>query len=235
MVKDNLLSQDEEDMYLPPYNSTPSLIPNVFERGYPILDFPECLNRVFMELSDSTQAPLELIGGVLISAISLACQAFINVQYPDGRIKPCSLYNMILADSGERKSAVYSLVMQPFLEFEKKEKSEHEEELKKHNAKMLIWEVKEKLFIRNIKNKIAANERYDLEEYELEKHILKKPTKPSRMKLIYNNTTPEALQWGLYDNIPFAGLMSDEANVFFAGRAKNDPEFLNKLWDGLRY
>lgn len=235
MMKGNRLDYDERDIYLARYNPNPLHGLDLFRESYPISDYPDCLNSVLMELADNSQAPLELIGGVVLSAISLACQAFINVQYPDGRIKPCSLYNMILAGSGERKSAVYSLVMQPFLEYEKRERAEYEEELKKYNAKMLIWKLKEKLFINNIKKKVVADKCYDLEEYELEDHILEKPTKPGRMKLIYNDTTPEALQWGLHENIPFAGLMSDEANVFFAGRAKNDPEFLNKLWDGLPY
>jgi len=62
-------------------------------------------------------------------------------------------------------------------------------------------------------------EDYEYEEYELQEHGSTQPVKPRKIKLIYSDTTPEALQYGIYENSPSAGLMSDEASVFFTGRA----------------
>lgn len=142
---------------------------------------------------------------------------------------------MILAGSGERKSAVYSLIMQPFLDYEKAEKMNHEGELNKYKTKKLIWDKKQKIILNNFTKKIKTEQNSELEEIVLEKHQSSEPTPPKKMKLIYADTTPEALQKGLYCNIPFAGLMSDEANVFFAGRAKNNLGFLNQVWDGASF
>lgn len=199
---------------------------------YPSGVFPPVLRDTIYSLVLNVQAPVELIAGAVLSAVSLACQTFIKVQFPDGRIKPCSLYNIVLAGSGERKSAVYSLVMQPFLDYEKEQIYEYEQALKKYKLQLLIWQNKQNVIMKKMARKMERNGDYEDEENELEEHEQKKPIKPPRMKLIYSDTTPEALQYSLYENISSAGLMSDEASVFFAGRAKNNLGFLNQMWDG---
>lgn len=214
------------------YSQQLSLPSDVEKCFYPNLDFNYQLKSVTESLAYSTQASPELIGGVVLSAISLACQAFIQVKYPDGRIRPCSLYHMVIAGSGERKSTVYTLIMQPFIDYEKQAAKMHNEGLAKYKALELIWTREKKNIVRRLDDKIKNNENYQFEQNELASHILKKPVLPKKFKLIYADTTPEALQKGLYDNLPFAGLMSDEANVFFSGRAKNNLGFLNQLWDG---
>ncbi|MER2910069.1 YfjI family protein [Morganella morganii] len=231
----NLANEEENELYLPYYEPTKRIFPRLKYGLYPNADFPDDLSSVIFELSSNVQAPCELIGSTIISAISLACQGLINIQYPDDRMKPCSLYNIVLAGSGERKSAIYSLVMKPFLDYEKKSNDEYNNQCKKYKANLLIWKAKEKVLLANFRKKISTNQNSDQEKYSLEHHLMNEPEKPKKIKLIYNDTTPEALKWGLHDNSPCAGLMSDEANIFFSGRAKNEPEFLNQLWDGLPY
>ena len=200
--------------------------------GYPVDSLPPVLRDVITALCRDISAPIELITGTVLSAVSLACQAFIEIQFPDGRIKPCSLYNLVIADSGERKSTIYSLVMKPFLEFEKTEKKNYSDALLIHNAQMLMWNATNKSVLRKLTQKIGDGEDCQSEQDELKKLALNQPLPPKKIKLIYTDTTPEAMQRGLYDNIPTAGLMSDEASVFFEGRAKNNLGFLNELWDG---
>lgn len=200
--------------------------------GYPVDLFPPVLRDVIVALFRDVDAPLDLISGTILSAVSLACQSFIEVQLPDGRIKPCSLYNIILANSGERKSTIFSLVMKPFFEFERNDKFNREEKVADYNAEMEVWNIKRKAIVKLINKKITKGEECSYELEELKILNMTKPAMPRKMKLIYTDTTPEALQRGLYDNIPWAGLASDEASVFFEGRAKNNLGFLNELWDG---
>ncbi|EIF6037659.1 DUF3987 domain-containing protein, partial [Salmonella enterica subsp. enterica serovar Stanleyville] len=139
MTYKNIISSDELAAYLPHYSYP--LLPQLAYQPhiYPVSEFPDYLRKVIEELATDVQAPPELVGGAILSAISLACQAFINVQFPDGRTKPCSLYNMVLAGSGERKSAIYSLIIQPFLDYEKRERQEYEKQFKLYETQMLIW------------------------------------------------------------------------------------------------
>lgn len=202
------------------------------ETGYPVDLFPPVLRDVIVALVRDVDAPLDLIAGTVLSAVSLACQAFVEIQFPDGRVKPCSLYNLVLADSGERKSTIYSLVMAPLFDFEKSDKIDSEEKFAEYNAELQVWNIQIKLATKEINEKIRAGEDFASEKESLKILNMIKPKPPRKMKLIYTDTTPEAMQRGLYDNIPWAGLMSDEASVFFEGRAKNNLGFLNELWDG---
>lgn len=210
----------------PPQNTEPQVM------AYPVDAFPPILRDVINALSRDVQAPIELVAGTVLSAVSLACQACIKIRFPDGRLKPCSLYNIVLAGSGERKSAIYSLVMQPFLDYEKEQVQDFEKALKKYNTQLLLWKNKQKIIMKKITKKMKDEEDYEYEEYELQEHGSTQPVKPRKIKLIYSDTTPEALQYGIYENSPSAGLMSDEASVFFTGRAKNNLGFLNLMWDG---
>jgi hypothetical protein len=137
-----------------------------------------------------------------------------------------------LANSGERKSTIFSLVMKPFFEFEKQDKYNREEKVAEYNTEMEVWNIRRKTITKLINQKIKKGESYTSEQEELKILNMTKPVMPRKMKLIYTDTTPEAMQRGLYDNIPWAGLASDEASVFFEGRDKNNLGFLNELWDG---
>lgn len=203
--------------------------------NYPIQEFPDSLSNVIQALSIDIEAPVELIAGTVLSAVSLACQTFIEVKFPDGRIKPVSIFNLILANSGERKSTIYNLLMKPFFDFEKKDKKEYGVLLNEHEAEMITWNIKKKAILKSISKKAARYDDCENETEILRNHIVNKPSEPKRMKLIYSDTTPEAMQRGLHDNISSAGLMSDEASVFFDGRAKNNLGFLNQLWDGASF
>ncbi|AVI92981.1 hypothetical protein CW753_25700 [Klebsiella pneumoniae] len=199
---------------------------------YPAHLLPEVLRNVVVALTKDVDAPVELISGTVLSAVSLACQGFVDVQFPDGRTKPCSLYNLVLADSGERKSTIHSLVMKPFLDFEKEDKTAWDRAYANYNADMLIWDAQNKTLLRRINQKINKGESFKTERGKLAHLSSQKPILPKRMKFIYTDTTPEAMQRGLYDNIPSAGYISAEASMFFEGRAKNNLGFLNELWDG---
>ncbi|EBS5227899.1 DUF3987 domain-containing protein [Salmonella enterica subsp. enterica serovar Pomona] len=199
---------------------------------YPAHLLPEVLRNVVVALTKDVDAPIELISGTVLSAVSLACQGFVDVQFPDGRTKPCSLYNLVLADSGERKSTIHSLVMKPFLDFEKEDKTAWDRAYANYNADMLIWDAQNKTLLRKINQKINKGENFQTERSKLAHLSSQKPILPKRIKFIYTDTTPEAMQRGLYDNIPSAGYISAEASMFFEGRAKNNLGFLNELWDG---
>ncbi|MEH5099314.1 YfjI family protein [Atlantibacter hermannii] len=204
------------------------------ETGYPVDLFPPVLRDVIVALFRDIDAPIELISGTVLSAVSLACQPFIDIQFPDGRVKPCSLYNIILANSGERKSTIFSLIMKPFFDFENKDNYVRKEKMAEYNTAVEVWNIRRKSIIKGINKKIANGEDYASEQNDLKILNMTKPITPRKMKLTYTDTTPEAMQRGLYDNIPWAGLISDEASVFFEGRAKNNLGFLNELWDGGR-
>lgn len=65
--------------------------------------------------------------------------------------------------------------------------------------------------------------------FELER---KRPTKPKKQQFLYDDTTPEALYFGMYQNIPTAGLIQSEGGVVTNGRAFRERERISALWSG---
>ncbi|MDC8787115.1 YfjI family protein [Roseateles koreensis] len=86
---------------------------------FPMDALPRVLCDVGRLISDAIQAPDGIIGGSLIAAASLAVQPFGNVLMPHGSVSPLSLFVISVAESGERKSAVDSIVLRPHRAFEK--------------------------------------------------------------------------------------------------------------------
>lgn len=83
---------------------------------YPIDAFLSVVRDAGWELQQNVQAPDALIGMALVSAITTACQAQIDVRMPTGRVRPVSQNVLVVAESGERKSTVDSLVFAPMYE-----------------------------------------------------------------------------------------------------------------------
>lgn len=202
------------------------------EMTYPLDSYPPFIRETISAIQRDVQAPIELIGSAVMAAVSLACQGLIKIRYQDGRITPCSTYYIVIAPSGERKTAVYSLVTKPFYDFEKEARKKHEQLMYDFNAEQQSWKVQEQAILKCIRKGTEKGINIECENQRLKKHYRIQPIAPALPKLIYNDATPEALQLGLYNNISSASLMSDEAGIFFRGRAKNNLSFLNQLWDG---
>lgn len=92
---------------------------------YPIEELGEELCEVAQVISNSVQAPLALIGQSILSAVALAVQPFANISI-DGREYPISLNAISIGASGERKSAVDSIVLGPHREIEKASLAKYE-------------------------------------------------------------------------------------------------------------
>lgn len=202
---------------------------------YPVAHLPPQLNNIAQAISDRTQAPIELIIGTCLGAMSLASQALVTFQYRDGRISPPSLYSVILAESGERKTAVSNLVMKPILEFEKQALKTYFDEINVYEADSQAWKSVNKSILNQIRKKEDQSENYSYDQERLREHYLEKPKAPKLPKLIYNDTTHEAIVKGLSENIGSAGLISDEGGSVLNGRAINNLPLFNQLWDGAPY
>ncbi|EJV4896904.1 YfjI family protein [Escherichia coli] len=202
---------------------------------YPSQHFPKGLRDVAQDITDITQAPVELIMGTCLSAMSLASQALVTFQHKDGRRSPVSLYNVIIAESGERKTAVFNLVMKPILEFEKQALKAYSEKVRVYEADLLAWQEINKSILSLIRKNEKKGVDSTRERERLREHYLEKPESPRLPKLIYNDATHEAIVKGLSENIGSAGLVSDEGGGVLNGRAMNNSPLFNQLWDGVPF
>jgi hypothetical protein len=63
------------------------------------------------------------------------------------------MYYTVIADSGERKSAVFKLVTQPFFDFEKESRQKHALLMLDYNAELQSWKSQEKALLKVISKK----------------------------------------------------------------------------------
>ncbi|MEA9438952.1 DUF3987 domain-containing protein, partial [Aeromonas caviae] len=79
----------------------------------------QCLWDPLDVVAYRTKAPRFMILTQMLSVIAIASQQLVDIS-PKSEMKiPASLYTLILAASGERKSTVDKLLMKPVREFEK--------------------------------------------------------------------------------------------------------------------
>lgn len=72
---------------------------------YPIDALPGLLHTTVTEYQRYGQQPLALVSCGALANVSLACQALANVARDDYLVSPVSLYFIVMAESGERKTA----------------------------------------------------------------------------------------------------------------------------------
>lgn len=202
--------------------------------------FPSVIGNALNDVYGLTQAPLPMIGSVLMAAVSLACQRLIQVDIPNVGIRPCSLYFLTLAASGERKSTVSKCIMKPFLDMNLQMYEDFTHESLGFEEEIGAWNELSTGLKKSLNKELKKKEKGEANKYdsllsEQKALLLDKPTKPSRQRLVYHNSdmTSEGLQKMLSETPKSsAGLIFDEALIFFGSRTKSSTGFLNMLWDG---
>lgn len=190
------------------------------------------LQDAINEVENNIQAPWALNLLAALGAIAIPIQGLFDVRKPTGQMVPTSIMMLSIANSGERKSTVENVFFNSIREFQGKQKSVYEAELKTWNSKFKIWKEKNKIIVKKISKLAAENCDSEAEELRLIEHELERPVKPKQFKLLYEDTTPEALFSGLHENLPSAGLISSEGDVLLNGRALADLSKLNAIWSG---
>ncbi len=201
-------------------------------RDFPIFIPAPLITAAVDEVESNIKAPRPMVMMGALAAASLTCQGLINVVKPNGQKSPVSLMLLTVSDSGDRKSTSEAVFMKAIREYERKKYDEYLEGVGAWNLKMTIWEVQKKELLKELRK----NQRLSLPcveiEAELFDHENKKPDKPRRFRMVYEDSTSQALFLGMHQDGLSAGLISDEASGMLNGRAFNDFSKLNTLWSG---
>lgn len=184
------------------------------------------------EVESNIKAPRPMVMMGALAAASLACQGLIDVVKPNGQKSPVSLMLLTVSDSGDRKSTSEAVFMKAIREYERQKYDEYREAVNIWNLKVAVWEMQKKEMLKMLRK----NQRLSLccveIEAELFEHESNKPEKPRRFRMMYEDSTSQALFLGMHQDGPSVGLISDEASGMLNGRAFNDFSKLNTLWSG---
>jgi len=201
----------------------------------PINGFPEFIRETTYDIAELTQAPLALIASSLISAMSLACQGLIKVRVNDNLEYNTSIFSLVIANSGERKTSVDRMVLAPFYQRDRIKLAKSDEMKSVHDARLRAWGEREKGILSQIRKRTVKGECTAALSDALVELQLEKPFLPKMNKLIYNNTTPEALQYAMYHQGSHIGLIADEGANILDRKVMSEFSFINSMWDGVPF
>lgn len=199
------------------------------ELGLKSQTLPTFAQRLISYIHYKTGAAAELILIVLLGVMALSCQDKFDVQLKNGRTFT-SLYLLLLARSGSRKSTVFKALMETIHQMEKELKNVFLEKEKLYELKKVSWdtELKElkKQFSKAVRQKVdVAETREALEECQKSG-----PIAPVIKYLTKNDSTSEGLKKTLALGSPSLMLGSDEAGGVFDSSLFRDISVLNSLW-----
>ena len=203
---------------------------------YPVDALPITIREVVQEVVGFVQCPVALAVCSALSVISTVVQGLVDVRRAVKLEGPTSLFTLTIADSGERKSTVDGFFSKPLLQWELEQKVALEPEMEKFKAEKQAWEAKRSGLLSAIKAGVKKGRSVVKLEGEIANHEREKPQPPQVPRLLFSDSTPEALAYRLVHNWPAGGVLSSEAGVVLGGHAMNadsamrNMAMLNSLW-----
>lgn len=180
---------------------------------YPVDRLPLIVLNAVREIQEYTKAPMEMVAGCALAAVSAAVQTRFTVCRDELLVGPPGLFLMTVAESGERKSSIDTHFSKPFIERDREQERLDRERRKQYDADMEAWR--------------ASGSNPD--------EMPEKPTPAPR--LLRGDDTPEALAQALAE-YPIAFINSAEAGTILGSHAMNPDAVVrslaqaNVMWDG---
>jgi putative DNA primase/helicase len=204
---------------------------------YPLDALPGTILEAVKEVQAFVQAPIALVASSALAALSLACQAHIDVKRAEKLQGPVSLFLLTIADSGERKSTCDAFFTAPIRDWEKAQAEAAKPALREYEAALAAWEAEREGIVAALREAGRKGKPTDHLRRDLAQHQQNKPEPPRIPRMLYLDATPEALAYGL-TKWPAAGVVSAEGGAVFGSHSMGKDSvmrnlaLLNGLWDG---
>ncbi|WP_269530735.1 YfjI family protein [Chitinimonas sp. BJYL2] len=195
-------------------------------------NLPPLLRAAVQEVVGKVKAPIPMVISSALGMASLALQNYADVVRPGGLRSPISLFLLVIAVSGERKSAIDKLFAAPIIEFEAFVQQSQQTQSRRYQADLTEWKIRE----RQLEYQMAEIIKEGLDtgqiKEELIAHLERKPTEPPSLQMLFSNTTPQGLIAKMSDTWPSVALFSNEGGQIVESGAMRNLGLLNELWDG---
>jgi hypothetical protein len=212
---------------------------------FPIKLLPQPIREAVVQYQAYGKQPMGLVVSSALGAVSLATQGLADVARDAKLISPISLNSLVIAESGERKTACDAEFSKSIREWQKNERERLKPEIQKNRAEMDAWRAQQAGIEQEIKKAAKTNtienniiDELTQELVYLKQHPIMKILEPN---YFYEDVTPQALGWSLANSWPSASLWSDEGGTIVGSYGMNNDSILgffslmNRLWDGNDY
>lgn len=185
---------------------------------FPVCDFPPVIEQYVMSVADTTQTAHDMASVVALGVLAVCNQRKYVVE--NNYIEPLSLYTVLIAEPGERKSAVVHHFTKVLQEYQHQENKNRKEEINRYHIKKEILETD----LKNLKEIKKKPE--DIEQQLLSKtRELQDLTEVKPLRLFCDDCSPEALVGLLQKNDGIMSVISAEGGIFdiMSGRYNAKP------------
>jgi putative DNA primase/helicase len=208
--------------------------------SYPLAALPEILREAVAEVQGFTQAPVALIAGCALSAVSLAAQGLVDVARDANLRGPVGLFFLTVAESGERKSTVDGYFSLPISDYMRRVEREMAGDLLAAKARKDAWTEEYEGLKSALRNAARSGKAVEVKKLgrDMEEMKQDEPTMPRVPRLVYGDITPESLAQNLAKVWPSAGIISSEGGTVLgshgmnADNVKRNLSLLDTLWSG---
>lgn len=182
---------------------------------FPVKSLPWPLGEWVTAVSQNTETPTDMAAVCALAVLSCTVQGKFVVSPKSHYSEPLNLYFLIVANSGERKSAIVRLMTQPIYQYERKENERRRTLMENEQVKLNGLKRQVETLERDGKNEKASKIRVQYRSIE------QNQTKP--LRLIADDTTPEAMTSLLASNNGVLSIITTEGGIFdtLAGRYSN--------------
>jgi putative DNA primase/helicase len=157
---------------------------------YPIDALPDSIRNAVLEVADFTKAPIAMIASSALAAVSVALQSQADVARDKNLTGPSSLFFLVIADSGERKSTVDRYFTKAIRQYELEQVEFSKPEIKEYESDFSIWTHKRNGLLNKIKNHSPKHPPISELEKQLKSLDKAKPIKPKVPQLLFQDVTP---------------------------------------------
>ncbi len=204
---------------------------------YPLYALPPIIQNAISAYQQYGQQPLPLIACSALANVSLACQTLGNVARDRMLVSPVSLYFLVVANSGERKSAADYAFSQAIREWQLQTRDKLGPEVRIAQTVYHAWKVEREGLLSQIRRSSLVGKNTKILRQMLIELVANKPDVPLLPVLFFEDATQEALASHIAHGWPSASLWSDEGGIVMSGHGmqQNATKFialLNRLWDG---
>lgn len=208
---------------------------------YPIDLLPPIIRNAVEEYQAYGQQPVSIVACSALANVSLVCQGLADIARDEKLISPLSLYFVVVADSGERKTAADKIFTDWVKHWEQVTRDNLQNDVKNSKAAHDMWQAQREGILAAIKNPKRKIENIEELKQRLTALDLQEPSKIILPNLYHEETNAEALSYNLAMGWQSSSLWSDEAGIVVGGQGMNQDNItkfttlLNRLWDGNAY
>ena len=207
--------------------------------AYPLDALPGAIGAAVLEYQAYGQQPMALVASSALAVVSLATQGLADVARDERLTGPLSLNFLVIAQSGERKTAADKTLGAALGEWEHERTDAMRDDIKRNRAALDAWAAEQDGLKAAIKSSMRKKpDEADKLRQRLMDQALEKPAELIAPRLRYEDVNPQSLAFMLAAGHPSAALWSDEGGMVTGSLGMGKDSLLgfisglNRLWDG---